>query len=39
MLKPCENYEIIGTKSFDDCNGPKRSRINKEKLVREIYFL
>lgn len=28
----CENYEVIGTKS-SATNGPRRSRLDKEKLV------
>jgi len=37
-LLSCENYEVGGTSSFIDCNGPKISRINKQKLVK-LYLI
>lgn len=37
ILMNCENYEVSGTASFIDHNGPKISRINKQKLVN-IYI-
>lgn len=32
-LMKCEHYEVSGTTLFADCNGPKISRISKQKLV------
>jgi len=37
-LMNCEKYEVNGTTYFIDCNGPKISRICKQKLVK-IYLI
>ncbi|XP_026817198.1 BRCA1-associated RING domain protein 1-like [Rhopalosiphum maidis] len=36
-LMDCENYEVSGTTLFADCNGPKISRISKQKLYPKLF--
>lgn len=36
ILKNCVDYEVNGTSCFVDCDGPKLSRINKQKLVNNL---
>lgn len=36
-LMKCENYEVSGTTFFADCNGPKISRISKQKLYPKLF--
>ncbi|KAL4141790.1 hypothetical protein QTP88_004360 [Uroleucon formosanum] len=36
-LMKCENYEVSGTTLLTDCNGPKISRINKQKLYPKLF--
>lgn len=38
ILVSCENYEVIGTNSFAT-NGPRKSRLDKEKLVNILLNL
>ncbi|XP_025204780.1 BRCA1-associated RING domain protein 1-like isoform X3 [Melanaphis sacchari] len=36
-LMECEKYEVSGTTFFADCNGPKISRISKQKLYPKLF--
>ncbi|XP_022170985.1 BRCA1-associated RING domain protein 1-like isoform X1 [Myzus persicae] len=36
-LLNCEHYEVSGTTLFADCNGPKISRISKQKLYPKLF--